>query len=358
MAAAPNVFTRLPFMALALLSLLAGIDAGLIRIGWDIPITPLAVHHGVTMVGGFLSTLIAFEKVIPLKQKIYYGIPVLNALSILVVVPALHNVGLVFLFAGAAGLLLIFGKYMKQQPQDLSNQLMIVGSLLLLIGHALLINTHFYPSSVLWWMGFILFVVTAERLELSKFLPVTKRTKTVLVVLLFLFPLGLLLPHHSIGKYISGSSLIGIGIWMLRHDIIRIGLKKSGLTRYNSIALLAGNIWLMITGLLMIALKDDALFGYDSLVHVFFIGYVFTMIFAHGPIILPGVLGLIYKPYHPILYVWLVSLHISLLIRVLANTFFLSTFKMYAGIFSGLAILLFFITLASLMIKSKKHVAV
>ena len=107
----------------------------------------------------------------------------------------------------------------------------------------------------------------------------------------------------------------------------------------------------------MIALKDDALFGYDSLVHVFFLGYVFTMIFAHGPIILPGVLGLIHKPYHPVLYAWLLVLHISLLTRVIANSFFLTTLKMYTGIFSGLAILLFFITLASLMIKNK-HAAV
>lgn len=344
-------------MALALLSLLAGIAAGLIRIGWDIPITPLAVHHGVIMVGGFLSTLIAFEKVIPLKQKRYLVVPVLNALSMLVVIPALHSVGLVFLFAGAAGMLWIFGKYSFQQPQDLAHQLMLAGSVLLLIGHTFFISTHFYPSAVMWWMGFILFVITAERLELSKFLPVTKNKKIVLVLLLLAFPLGLLLPHHSIGKYITSASLIGIGVWMLRFDIIKIGLRKNGLTRYNSVALLVGNIWLIMTGLLLIALPDDALLGYDSLIHGFFIGYVFTMIFAHGPIILPGVLGLMHKPYHCILYLWLLMLHLSLLTRIIANSYFLSTVKMYTGAVSGLAILLFFMTLALMMIK-KNHAAV
>lgn len=344
-------------MLLALFSLLAGLDAGLIRIGWDIPFTSLAVHHGAIMIGGFLSTLIALEKVIPLKQKIYYAIPVVNALSLLMVIPELHTIGLIFLFAGGTGLLLIFGRYLMLHPRDLSNQLMLAGSLQLLVGHTLLLHTRFYPSAVVWWMGFILFVIVAERLELSKFLPVTSQLKQLLILLLLLFPISLVLPHHSIGKYIAGISFMGIGIWMLRFDIIRIGLRKSGLTKYNAVALLTGNIWLILTGLLFMFLKDDALMGYDSLVHAFFIGFIFTMIFAHGPIILPGVLGSIYKPYHPILYVWLTVLHLSLLTRVVANALFLSSLKAYTGLFTGLAIVLFFVTLAALMF-GKKHESV
>jgi hypothetical protein len=57
---------------------------------------------------------------------------------------------------------------------------------------------------------------------------------------------------------------------------------------------------------------------YIPAIHTFFLGFVFSMIFAHGPIILPGVLGISIKPYHPLLYVWLFFLHASWTIRLVS----------------------------------------
>jgi hypothetical protein len=340
-------------MALALIGLITGLVAGLMRIGWAIPVSGLAVHHGAIMVGGFLSTLIALEKVIPLKRKILYSIPLMNALTLIMIIPGGYDVGRAFMLAGSIGLVLIFFMYWYQHPSDQSNQLMVVGAMLLVTGNILFIVHQFYPSSLLWWMGFILFTITAERLELSRFLPVSRQQKLLLLLLLALFPLGIILPHHSVaGQYVVGMSLAGIAMWMLRNDVIRIGLRKEALRKFSAVALFSGNLALLLSGVL-VALSSGNVYAYDSFVHTFFLGYVFSMIFAHGPIILPGVLGLSAKPYHPALYIWLMTLLASLLLRLTANTLLEVNLRKISGLISALCIMFYFVTLVVQVVRQR-----
>src|SRR5690606_4117734 len=77
-------YTRLPLLLLAMAGLLAGLATGLSRMGWDVGILRASLHHGSVMVGGFLGTLIALEKVIPLKRKMLYLIPVCSGASVFV----------------------------------------------------------------------------------------------------------------------------------------------------------------------------------------------------------------------------------------------------------------------------------
>lgn len=350
-------YWRIPFMLAAVLNLIAGIWAGLIRLGWDLPVTPVAVHHGAIMVGGFLSTLIALEKAIPLKRNLFLIVPVISALSLLMVVPGYYHVGLYFLIAGSAGLFIIHAYYLYLHPRDLSIILMLVGAGCLMVGNAMLIRTQFYPSSFPWWMGFLLLTITAERIELSKFLPVSANAKYLLLGFLALFLFGLFIPFHGVGKYLSATAMIGIAVWMLKHDVMRIGLKKEGLTKFSSVALLIANSWLIINGLLLVFMPDGA-YSYDILVHSFFIGYTFAMIFAHGPIILPGVLGITAKPFHSILYVWLFLVQGSLLFRLIADSLFKTEWRKLSGILSGIGILLYFITLVVLVMHQRHRAKV
>jgi len=350
-------YWRIPFMIVAVFNLIAGIWAGLIRLGWNLPLSPVAVHHGAIMVGGFLATLITLEKAIPLKKNIALVVPVISALSLLMVMPGYYHAGLYFLIAGSIGLFFIHAFYLYLHPRDLSILLMLVGAGCLVVGNTMLINTQFYPASFPWWMGFLLFTITAERLELSKFLPVSPNAKHLLLSFLALFFFGLLIPFHGIGKYLSATAMISIAIWMLKYDVMRIGLKKEGLTRFSSIALLIANGWLIINGMLLMVLPDAA-YSYDILVHSFFIGYTFAMIFAHGPIILPGVLGIISKPYHPILYASLFLVQGSLLFRILADVMLSSIGRKWSGVFTGVGILLYFATLIVLVVRERYHAKV
>jgi hypothetical protein len=350
-------FWRIPFMLAAVVNLIAGIWAGLIRLGWELPLTPVAVHHGAIMVGGFLSALIALEKAIPLKRNLALIVPVVSALSLLMVVPGYYHPGMYFLVAGSVGLFLIHAYYLYLHPRDLSIILMLVGAGCLVVGNAMLLKTQFYPASFPWWMGFLLLTITAERIELSKFLPVSANAKYLLLSFLALFLMGLLIPFHGLGKYLSAAAMIGIALWMLRHDVIRIGLKKSGLTRFSSVSLLLANGWLIVNGILLISMPDTA-YSYDILVHSFFIGYTFAMIFAHGPIILPGVLGITAKPFHSILYVWLFLVQGSLLLRLMADSLLNVEWRRWSGVLTGIGILLYFITLVVLVVRERKNAKV
>lgn len=332
------------------INMILGIWAGLIRIGWNLPATSMAVHHGALMVGGFLTTLIALEKVIPLKKKIAFAVPVISALSLLMVIPGYFQVGIYFLLAGSIGLLLIHAWYLYLYPRELTMFLMLAGATSLIVGNAMLINSKFYPATFPWWMGFLLFTITAERLELSRFLPVSNTTMYWLLSFLTFYVIGVLLPFHGYGKYLSGLAFIFIAIWMLRNDVMRIGIKKSGLTKFSAVALLLANVWLLITGLLLV-LPGNNVYSYDMLVHVFFLGYAMSMILAHGPIILPGVLGLSVKPFHAILYVWLFLLQASLLLRLVADSWLLSEWRPISGILSTGGILLYFLSLVVLVLR-------
>ncbi|SHH17033.1 hypothetical protein SAMN04488109_2989 [Chryseolinea serpens] len=345
---------RLPFIFFVFLNLVVGMTAGLMRLGWNFDVGPIAVHHGAIMVGSFLGTLILLEKVIAQKNKILLALPAINALGIVMVVPGLYSVGLGLLLAGALGLFMVFVLYFKKQPNDLSLMLMTAGACCQVVGHIMLISKQFYPMAFPWWMGFILLVIVGERVELSKFLPVTKQNKQVLLGVLTFFVIGLMLPFHSVGKYVSGVALAGVGLWLLRYDIISIGLKKEGLTRFSARALMTGCIALVLVGVFLVALPD--LVYADAIVHTFFLGFAFSMIFAHGPMILPGVLGLRVTPYHAILYIPLATLLISLLLRILSDVILFSPgLRLWSGWLSACSILGYFIILAGIMMTKVRH---
>jgi len=144
----------------------------------------------------------------------------------------------------------------------------------------------------------------------------------------------------------SGVSLVLTAIWLLRHDIISVSIKKSGVTRFSAYGLFGGCVALLFTGMFLISLPHVA-FAYDATVHIFFIGFAFSMIFAHGPIILPGVLGLSIKPYHCFFYIPLLSLWVSLIIRVLADLAIIDyQFRLLSGWLTTGSILSYFVILA------------
>jgi hypothetical protein len=135
--------------------------------------------------------------------------------------------------------------------------------------------------------------------------------------------------------------------------VISLLAQKEGQARFTAVSLYCGYFCLLLTGIFM-TLSGEELYWYDITVHMFFIGFVFSMIFAHGPIILPGVLGTSLRPYRWPLYVWLIILHSSLIARVLADAFLLFELKLYSGILTGLAILGYFFTMVLLLIQGQR----
>ena len=194
---------RLAILLFAMLCLLSGLWSGLNRIGWDIAILPISPHHGAIMVGGFLGTLIALEKIIPLKKKSLYLIPVLNALSVVFFFSGQPKLSIHVLVISSTSLSFLFLYYFRKQ-RTIIYVLMLLGSICWLTGNILLLTNFFYPLAFPWWAAFALFIIAAERLELMKFLPVSQLSKNILVLLLLCFIIGVLLSFHGTGNLICG----------------------------------------------------------------------------------------------------------------------------------------------------------
>ena len=333
-------------LPLVILALLTATTAGWLRLGVAIPISVNAGEHGAMMVGSFLGTLISLERAVVIKRRWAYLPPLLSGISTFFFFAQLNIVAYMLLSAASLGyMLMLYFLYLRHEERHML--VMIGGALCWLIGNLLLIKSQLYPLAVSWWIGFLLLTIAGERLELSRFLPNSKFKEISFLFAIGIFILGLVFPFHGAGRMIFGGGLIFMGIWLYRYDIARISIRKEGLTRFVAASLLCGYFWLMVCGILCL-LSD---FYYDAVLHSFFIGFVFSMIFAHGPIILPGVLKLKAKPYHPLLYLWLIGLQLSLMLRISGSLFGTYELQKYGGIINGLIIFAYLISVGTIAIR-------
>jgi hypothetical protein len=333
-----KAFFILPFI---LLSLILGAYNGLIRIGWDFPLNQAVAQHGAIMVGSFLCTYILLARTVILKNRWLYIFPALNGLSVIFFLTGNFLPAMQLLFIGSVALAGIF-IYLYSMYRKLYMLIMLIGTISLVGGDLMLINSHFYPASVSFWFAFILLIVTGERLELTKFLPAGKNRTLILLIGIILYFAGLFFNYHGSGHWLTGFSMLIFATWLLAYDIAFKSLKHPGQHRYIAVNLIAAYGWLMISGFLLF-LKPDLEFIYDATIHSFLLGFTFSMIFAHGTIILPGIVKSRKKPFHPLLYLWTILLHVSILMRMAGDFTSLTEFRAIAGLINMIAISGYFI---------------
>jgi len=199
-------------------------------------------------------------------------------------------------------------------------------------------------ATVSWWMAFLVLTIAAERLELTRVLPRSRLGTGLFMAVLVVFAAGLLAGGlgSRVGVVLLGVSLLAMAAWLVRYDIARRTVRMRGLTRYTAACLLSGYVWLAVSGSLM--LWYGPVFAgpyYDAILHSVFLGFVFTMIFGHAPIIFPAVLGLA-VPYRGSYYVHLGLLHVSLLLRVGGDLWGGWTMRQWGTGLNAVAVLLFF----------------
>jgi hypothetical protein len=201
---------------------------------------------------------------------------------------------------------------------------------------------------VYWWAGFLLLTIAGERLELGRLLRPSRAAQAAfgLAVALLLAGAALVSASISAGAFVFDGGLLVLAAWLLRNDVVRVTLGVPGLPRYIAVALGLGYLWLLAAAGLGFAHGPQAAgLLYDAYWHAIFVGFVLSMIFAHGPIILPAILGRT-AVYHPALYAPLGVLHASLLLRVAGDLLPRVDLRMWGGLLNGVAILLFFAAMA------------
>jgi hypothetical protein len=326
---------RFPLLVLGFVSLAFGVAGGLARLSaLEVPGTAIALH-GPLMVSAFFGTVISLERAVAIDRPWAYAAPLAAGLAGVFLVAGLLAPGFALMVLAAAVFVAASIVVMRRQP-SLETATLLAGAAAWLAGNVMLLEAQ---AAVPWWIAFFALTIGGERLELSRYLkraPAVRRALAVLVGLLVLSPMA---PRAL------GVVLLLLAAWLLVFDLARVTIRQDRLPRYVAACLLAGYFWLGLGGALM-ALST----AYDAALHSLFLGFVFSMVFGHAPVILPAVLRVRF-PYHPVLYLPLALLHASLAVRV-----FVSTALGAWG--NAAAIALFILTAASLIyLKSRAQTA-
>jgi len=338
----PRWFLALLPVALALLLMAAW--AGLVRMGWPWPLPArLMTLHGPAVVSGFLGTVIGLERAVALSRCWAFGAPFGAALGTLLLVSgAAPGAGLAALICASAILCAVYVVAYQRQPAAFT-AVMGFGAVAWLV--AQLLYAGGWPLAVvaLWWMGFLVLTIVGERLELSRMRPLSsgRRIVFLLLVIAYMTALALSLANFPPAVRGLGAATLGLTLWLWRHDIARVTIRQQGLTRFIAAGLLSGYVWLTVAGLLFLVFGGQwAGLLYDAQLHAVFVGFVFSMIFAHAPIILPALSGLA-VPYHDRFYVHLALLHASLAVRLGGDLLALPPVRAWGGLLNAAAIVLF-----------------
>ena len=347
---------RLPLLAVAIISLIIAMWSGLIRIGWQmsIPHDDFLLMHGPLMVCGFLGTLIIVERSVALTMFLsektrylpYVG-AILTALGAsMLIVGIKDSPAPLFITFGSLGLVLIFVFILSKHTTSYTI-VMALGAVSWFFGNLVWLAGEPFAAAVPWWMGFLTFTIAGERLELSRMANVPKYAHQLFVGVILVILTGLVLTR--INPDAGGIRVLGLGhllmaIWLLRYDIARKTIKKDGLPRFVAACLLSGYVWLIVSGLIALEAGNvTAGVKYDAMLHTLFLGFSFSMIFGHAPIIFPAILDL-QITFHKGFYAHLILLHFSLALRVSGDLLLWDQGRRWGGLLNVAVIIIFLVS--------------
>jgi hypothetical protein len=345
-----------PLLALGFAALLLGMGAGLARQGLDLAPGEAAAHHGALMVGGFFGTVISLERAVALGSLWAYAAPLAAALGALLLVTGSHAAGAALLLA--AGVLLAAATMaVLAKQRALFTATLVLGSLAWVAGNLVWLLGGPVSAAVPWWMGFFVLTIAAERLELNRLLPPKPRARALFVAIVALIVLAMAasVAWPQAGVLALAAGLAAMAAWLLVNDIARRTVKGRGLPRYVAASLLAGYGWLLAGALAMAAAGGLAGAGplYDAALHAILVGFVFSMVFGHAPIIFPAVLR-VATPYTPWLYLPLALLHATLALRWAGDLAPAPPLALAGGLGNAGAVLLFIIVMAGSVLFAKR----
>ena len=167
------------------------------------------------------------------------------------------------------------------------------------------------------WFGFLVLAIVAERLEMTRLMRRRRGAAPALFGLVGTLLAGCVASALALpwAGALYGASLLGLAAWLLSFDIARRTIRAHGVSRYMAGCLLLGYLWLAVSGVAWAA----ASLGQptrDAAVHALALGFVFSMMLGHAPVILPAVAG-VKLLFGWVFYAPLALLHASLVVRLL-----------------------------------------
>lgn len=314
-----SVAVRMVFLLSVLLSLIAGLTGGLVRAG-----VPLAAGNGLTaavsghaflMICTFMGTVIGIERAVAVKRPWSFAAPIASALGGIAWLVGATALAVWLVAAASLAFVAVNIVIVRRQPAAHTG-LLLVAALAWAGGNLLHASTLGSGAVIPLWFGFLILTIAAERLEMTRLMRRRPGASGALYVVLAAMLIGALLSAVTLswGGLVYGLSLAALALWLVQFDIARRTVRAPGLSRYMAMCLLLGYAWLFIAGAAWIATSLG--FPYrDAALHALALGFVFSMMLGHAPVILPAIARvkvLFGWPY----YVPLALLHGSLALRL------------------------------------------
>ena len=195
MKAAPDIAPpwRMPLLALGFACLLAGVGAGLFRLGWSVPLfsTQQVALHGPLMVSGFFGTVIALERAVALARRWAYLGPLASGLGGLALGLGVAPAAGQLLLALGSLILLAASLHVYLRQRALFTFTLALGAACWAVGNLLWLGGLPVPAVVPWWAGFLVLTIAGERLELSRFLPPSRMAQRLFALIVALLVAGM-----------------------------------------------------------------------------------------------------------------------------------------------------------------------
>jgi hypothetical protein len=343
---------RLVFIPLVVLGLVAGICGGLVRAGLSIPeavagqwLAPAVQFHAFLVISAFMGTMIGIERAVAVKKRWAYAAPLASGLAGVAVLIGQPLAASSLAVLAASVFVGVNVLVVARQPVS-HTWLLLLGAMAWWLGNLGFARISALHATVPWWFAFLVLTIAAERLEMTRLMRRQPGARLALFVVLAALLAGCALFDLSAvwGGVLYGAALVALAVWLCCFDIARRTIHASGLSRYMAICLLLGYFWLAIAGVAWCATALGAPLM-DAALHALGLGFVFSMMLAHAPVILPAV-ARVKVQYSWVFYLPLALLHGSLAIRLLLRHTTLHNAWPAAATANALAILLFAATLA------------
>ena len=348
---ASTIAMRLVFAVIVVSSLVAGVAGGLVRAGLVVPRalsgaweSPAVVAHAFLMICGFMGTVIGIERAVAVKRRLAFAAPIASGLAGLLML--IGHLELARWVAVAAAIAFVAVNVLVVRRQRAAHTVLLLVAATTWLAGNLLFAAAAPPTAVLpWWFSFLVLTIAAERLEMTRLMRRREGATQVLYAVLGVQLVGCAASAVSVawGGVLYGLSLTGLAVWLLAFDIARRTVKAEGLSRYMALCLLLGYVWLAVAGMAWAATSLGQPLR-DAAFHALALGFVFSMMLAHAPVILPA-LARVKLQFGWLFYVPLALLHASLVVRLLGSRIDLSLLAAGAAA-NALSILLFALTVA------------
>ena len=318
---------RVALGSLVATMLVAGITGGLLRAGVAVPVPVdsawpgrAVLGHAFLMICCFMGTAIATERAVAVRQRLAFAAPAASALAGVLALTGMARTA--SWLAVLASLVFIFVNMTVLSRHKAAHTLLLLsGATSWLVGNLLLALGAQAAVVIPWWFSFLVLTVAAERLEMTRLMRRRRGAATALLVCV-----GLLLAGAAAfavsprwGGWLYGMSLAALAAWLVCFDIARRTVASDGLSRYMAVCLLSGYAWLGVSGFAWMATA----MGYavrDVALHALGLGFLFSMMLGHAPVILPALLR-VKLLFGEFFYVPLALLHASLAVRMFWGPF-------------------------------------